>query len=133
MNVYWCELPARTVGMSYEPPEPGETIAPCGFYVAATRGRAKRLLIRQWAYSHDYWPGACGEDEFIDVRSALLVRDVGRFVDWPEGPVPDDLDPETDPWIEDPEAEPPEPWRTMYERLSRYQRKEDDAKNPDRL
>ncbi len=109
MNVYWCELPMRTVGMSTDPPDPGEPVGPCGYYVAETRGQAKLELIREWAYPHDHWPGAAEAEEFVDVRRRLLARGI----DLPRGPMPE---PPEGPWDEDDDVPPPDPWETVYAR-----------------
>lgn len=67
MNAYWCHLEGRTVGMSYEPPDPGEWYVPCGIFVAETRGQAKRMLIDS--------DNDLDAEEYLDVRAKLLERD----------------------------------------------------------
>lgn len=87
MNAYWCHLEGRTAGMSYERPDPGEFYVPCGIFIAETRGQAKRMLVD----SDD-----CVEaEEFLDVRTALLDRDV-ELADGelpPGGELPDEIGP----------------------------------------
>ena len=67
VNAYWCRLEGRTVGQSYEPPDPGEWYVPCGIFIAETRGQAKRMLVDS--------DNDIELEEFVDVRVKLLERD----------------------------------------------------------
>ena len=71
--------------MSWDPPDPGDYYVPCGIFIAETRGQAKRMLIASDNHLE--------AEEFVDVRTALLERDVGLSAgevgepksDWPDG------------------------------------------------
>jgi hypothetical protein len=55
--------------MSWDPPDPGEYLVPCGVFVAETRGQAKRMLLSEFDRQTD-------PEEFLDVRTRLLERDI---------------------------------------------------------
>ena len=69
LDAYFCKLPGRTYGMSWDPPDPGEYAVPVGIYVAETRGQAKLMLLAD----HDRY---VDREEFVDVRTRLLERDI---------------------------------------------------------
>jgi hypothetical protein len=83
VNAYWCHLEGRIVGRSYEPPDPGEYMVPCGIYLAETRGRAKLMLIADHGSDVD-------AEEFVDVRTRILGRDLDALAGPLDEPKPGD-------------------------------------------
>ncbi len=105
LHAYYCRLlESRTVGMSYDPPDPGETYTPCGIYIAETRGRAKAFFM-----ADD--PGV-ELDEFTAIRTNCVERHVDSVLDRFDGSF---FHPARQGVMQDPSHDPP--GETEVERL----------------
>lgn len=76
LHVYFCHLPySVNVGMSWDPPDPGEDYTPCEMVVAETRGKAKSIFMR-----HD--PGVL---DILDIRTNCVERYVDSILERDDG------------------------------------------------